>query len=71
MIEVKKLEVCPEINPLEKVCYTEMGNVVEIQYMSRKNTKANIRMLGNGEYLEVASGEIKKIVNHSSNRNEL
>lgn len=71
MIEVKKLEVCPEINPLEKVCYTEMGNVVEIQYMSRKNTKATVRMLGNGEYLEVASGEIKKIVNHSSNRNEL
>ena len=71
MIEVRKLEVCPEINPLEKVCYTEMGNVVEIQYMSRKNTKATVRMLGNGEYLEVASGEIKKIVNHSSNRNEL
>ena len=71
MIEVKKLEVCPEINPLEKVCYTEMGNVVEIQYMSRKNTKATVRMLGDGEYLEVASGEIKKIVNHSSNRNEL
>lgn len=71
MIEVKKLEVCPEINPLEKVCYTEMGNVVEIQYMSRKNTKANIRMLGNGEYLEVSSGDVKKIVNHNSTRDEL
>ena len=71
MIEVKKLDVCPEINPLEKVCYTEMGNIIEIQYMSKKNTKANIRMLGNGEYLEVASGEIKKIVNHNSTRDEL
>lgn len=71
MIEVKKLEVCPEINPLEKVCYTEMGNIIEVQYMSKKNTKANIRMLGNGEYLEVASGEIKKIVNHNSTRDEL
>lgn len=71
MIQVKKLEVCPEINPLEKVTYTEMGNIVEVQYMSKKNTKANIRMLGNGEYLEVSSGEIKEIINHSSSRNEL
>ena len=71
MIEVKKLLVCPEINPLEKVTLTEMGNIIEVQYMSRKNNKATVKMLGNGEYLEIASGEIKKIVNHNSTRDEL
>lgn len=71
MIEVKKLESCPPINPLERVFCTEMGNIIEVQYMSKKNTKANIRMLGNGEYLEVSSGEIKQVVNHNSSRDEL
>lgn len=71
MLNVEKLEVCPEINPFEKVAYTEMGNIIEVQYMSKKNNKATVKMLGNGEYLEVASGEIKQIVNHSLSRNEL
>lgn len=70
MIEVERLEVCPEINPLEKVVLTEMGNIVEVQYMSRRNTKATIKMLGNGQYLEVSTGEVKDIKNKSLTRNE-
>lgn len=71
MIEVNKLEVSPAIHPLDKVVYTEMGNIIEVQYMSRKNIKATIKMLGNNEYLEVSSGEVKQITNHNLTRDEL
>ena len=71
MIEVKKLDVSPVIHPLDRVVYTEMGNIIEVQYMSRKNIKATIKMLGNNEYLQVSSGEVKEITNHNLTRDEL
>lgn len=44
---------------------TEAGNIVEVQYMSRRNTKQTIQMLPGGEsYVVCATGEIMPIEHH-------
>jgi len=61
------MEVCPSKNPNLDVKVTEMGNVIEVQYMSHRNTKQTIQMLPGGlEYMELATGEIKQCQIHSS-----
>lgn len=63
-MKVQKLEECPLKNgSMLKV--TEMGNVVEVQYMSKRNGKQTIQMLpGMKQYVEVSTGEIKDVTKH-------
>lgn len=41
------------------VTYTDMGDICEVQYMSKKNTEARIRKLSKTQYLVLETGEIK------------
>lgn len=61
---IQKLEECPVKNgSLRKV--SEMGNVVEIQYMSHRNSKQTVQMLqGMKEYIHLSTGEIKNVTKH-------
>lgn len=46
-----------------------MGNVTEIQYMSRRNTKQTVQMLPGGEeYLVLSTGEINEIEHHQTRK---
>lgn len=55
----------PPKNPNLAVKVTEMGNVIEVQYMSRRNCKQTIQMLQGGEQFVIcATGEIKDVEHH-------
>lgn len=69
MIKVEKIESVYLDNELCKV--TEMGNVVEVQYMSNKNCKPNIINIGNGEYVVCSTGEIKEHTRHETRATQL
>lgn len=59
----------PEKNPNVSVKVTDMGNVIEIQYMSRRNTKQTIQMLPGGEqYVLCATGEVLDVVHHETRK---
>lgn len=59
----------PPKNPNLMVKVTEMGNVVEIQYMSHRNTKQTIQMLEGGEQFVICStGEIKDVEHHKTRK---
>lgn len=63
-VKIEKLDYCPPKNPNLLVKVTEMGNVVEVQYMSRRNTKQTIQMLeGKKQYVVCSTGEVKDIEN--------
>lgn len=62
---IEKMETPPVLNPSLPVKVTTMGNVIEIQYMDRRNTKQTIQMLAGGEqYVECSTGEIKDVTHH-------
>lgn len=68
-MEIKKLhsdEIPPKLpNLLVKV--VEMGNIVEVQYMSRRNNKQTVQMLPGGEqYCICSTGEIMDIQHHNT-----
>lgn len=66
-VEIRRLENRPDIDLSCPVKVTEMGNVIEIQYMSRRNTKATIQMLkGGDQYIDLGTGEIKDVVHHNT-----
>lgn len=66
-VEITRLNDCPLKDQSKPLKVVEMGNVIELQYMSRRNCKATIRMLEGGEqYIELSSGEIKDIVHHEN-----
>ena len=68
-IEFEKLDQIPEKNPNVLVKVTEMGNVVEVQYMSRRNCKQIIQMLPGGEQFVIcATGEVKDIEHHATRK---
>lgn len=68
-IEFEKLDQIPEKNPNVLVKVTEMGNVVEVQYMSRRNCKQTIQMLQGGEQFVIcATGEIKDVEHHNTRK---
>lgn len=64
-ITVQKIDGCP-IDKKQLVKYTEMGNVLEVQYMSKRNTRQTIKMLPNGEYMLVSTGEVKECIKHET-----
>lgn len=66
-ISIERLKELPFRNPYLPVKVTEMGNVIEILYMSQKNDSATIRMLPGGDcYLNLSTGEIKDVIHHTS-----
>lgn len=68
-IEFQRLNEIPPKNPNLLVKVTEMGNVVEVQYMSRRNNKQTIQMLpGGDEFLVCATGEVKEVEHHTSRK---
>lgn len=59
----------PPKNPNLAVKVTEMGNVIEVQYMSRRNCKQTIQMLKGGEQFVIcATGEIKDIEHRNTRK---
>lgn len=59
----------PPKNPNLEVKVTEMGNVIEVQYMSRRNCKQTIQMLQGGEQFVIcATGEIKDVEHHNTRK---
>lgn len=65
----EKMNQAPPKNPNLLVKVTEMGNVVEVQYMSRRNTKQTIQMLEGGEQFVICStGEIKDVQHHDTRK---
>lgn len=59
----------PTKNPNLAVKVTEMGNVIEVQYMSRRNCKQTIQMLKGGEQFVIcATGEIKDVIHHNTRK---
>lgn len=59
----------PPKNPNLSVKVTEMGNVIEVQYMSRRNCKQTIQMLQGGEQFVIcATGEIKDVEHHNTRK---
>lgn len=64
---VERLENCPKLDSSIPVKVTTMGNVIEVQYMDRRNQKQTIQMLPGGEeYLNFATGEVSKVQHHES-----
>lgn len=67
--EFEKMSQIPPKNPNLAVKVTEMGNVIEVQYMSRRNCKQTIQMLKGGEQFVIcATGEIKDIEHHNTRK---
>lgn len=67
--QFEKLDHIPDKNPNLLVKVTEMGNIIEVQYMSRRNSKQTVRMLEGGEqYVVCSSGEIKDVVHHGTRK---
>lgn len=68
-IEFVKMSQIPPKNPNLPVKVTEMGNVIEVQYMSKRNQKQTIQMLPGGEQFVVcATGEVKDIEHHTTRK---
>lgn len=58
----ERLTEIPQKLPYLPVKFTEMGNVIEVQYMSNRNCKQTVQMLPGGEqYVICSTGEIKDI----------
>lgn len=68
MAQIEKLESY-DIDPNCLVKVTEMGNVTELMYMERRNTKATIKKIDKSHYMIVSTGEIFEN-NHSENRSQ-
>jgi hypothetical protein len=67
--EFERLKEIPAKNPNLLVKVTDMGNIVEVQYMSHRNNKQTVQMLEGGEqFLILSTGEIKDIVHHDTRK---
>jgi hypothetical protein len=65
--EFERLLSIPPKNPNLLVKVTEMGNIVEVQYMSKRNNKQTVQMLEGGEqFVILSTGEIKDIEHHDT-----
>lgn len=51
------------------VTVTQMGHLIELQYMEKKNKTCNIQKLDKDRYADLKTGEVKEF-NHSTNRQE-
>ena len=61
MIELKKERIeTIKLSPYHKVDLTEMGNIAEIRYISKKNHTNTILRIENNQYIDLKTGEIKE-----------
>ena len=61
-MQITRLNEIPDKNKNIPVKVSEMGNIIEIQYMSKRNTKQTVQMLKGGEDFVICStGEIKEV----------
>ena len=68
-MEYKKLSPDSyQIKPSERVTLTEMGNTIELKYMSHKNSKATVMKVSKDEYCVLDTGEIKEYQKKASCR---
>ncbi len=66
-MEFERLNEIPSKDPKVFVKVVEAGNVVEVQYMSRRNTKQTVQMLPGGKQIRICStGEIRDVVHHDT-----
>lgn len=65
-MDIKKLDEGIQISDDAIVKVTEMGNIVKVSYMSKQNTEATIKMLGDGKYMVLKTGEVKECEKHDS-----
>lgn len=66
-MEFEKLKEMPYKSPYSLVKVTEMGNIIEIQYMSKMNTRQTIQMLPGGEqFLVLETGDIRDVQHHET-----
>lgn len=71
-IEFEKLSEQPKITPEMTCKVTEMGNVVEVQYMTHRNTKQTIQMLqGGNQFVVCSTGEVKDCVHHETRKDNV
>jgi hypothetical protein len=67
--DFEKLDTIPDKKPNLLVKFTDMGNILEVQYMSRRNNKQTVKMLEGGEqFVVLSTGEIKDIEHHDTRR---
>ena len=58
MVKAKKVDECPYIPDKSQVKLTTAGNIRNIQYMSRRNTKQTIQKISKDEVVNVETGEV-------------
>lgn len=64
-MNVERLKSCPVLDANIPVKVTTMGNVIEVQYMDRRNQRQTIQMLPGGEeYINFTTGEVGKVQHH-------
>ena len=69
-MQITRLKEVPDKNKNIPVKVSEMGNIIEIQYMTKRNTKQTIQMQSGGkEFVICSTGEIKE-VNHGTTRKD-
>lgn len=59
----------PVISPFDLVTVTQMKHILEVQYMEKMNTGANIRKLDKYRYVDLKTGEVREF-ELSTNRKE-
>ena len=65
-MEFKSIAECPYIDGSCPVKYIEMGNVIEVQYMSHANSRQTVRMLPDNKYTLIETGEVFECQKHES-----
>lgn len=67
-MKFENLEKIPDISPSADVKVSLMGNIVEMKYLSNKNTKATIIPISKDEYVLVSTGEVLQFEHHDSRK---
>ena len=67
-MKFEKLEKIPDISPSAEVKVSLMGNIVEMKYLSNKNTEATIIPISKDEYVLVSTGEVLQFEHHDSRK---
>jgi len=73
-LKIKTIEGGFIPNSLDQVRIKEMGNIVELMYSDKKNSKIVIKKVSNDEYIDLRTGEVKqfqKMDNRACNLNEV
>lgn len=66
-MKCEKVESIPSIDPYAEVKVTTMGNVIETQYMSKRNKRQTVQMLKGGDQMLVLStGDIIDVQHHET-----